>query len=505
MLNNETENNEEYYSPLDALEEDGETNFDDDTDDFDGDYDDFDGDDTDDFDGDYDDFDGDDADDFDGDYDDFDGDGDEIIDCSGCNHSWDLADSSPNDAYVCHLCGTDNSYVDDESSSFDDSVFNMDFSDVRGDFKQSFGRVNRKIDSNPRRRRRRIRRPRGTTESQLRRRRMLRRKMLRSKRRGINSSESGEFKGGMQSQPRMSSPSLGMQSQPRMARPKRGGMLNSMDKINPSGIAKPVMNPNTNGIAKPVMNPNTKGIAKPASTPSFQSSAAKPSKNNLLKGGLKNKLKKPIKVKLSNDKKVIIKGASNFILSQKSQDESIKSIQYYKGKKLKPLVIIITNNDPTDFNFELFNPSMPLDYLYSTSQNLNNRISIAGSQTSYSDMLFNILANPTMLINAQITTAGTQVANQNNQSIFVKNKNIEGYEKVFPVNVDLQVDNMQVANDIIYFNIFKAINRPFIPDGMDIMQYKVLSGMTVNLTFWYTQVSLKKFFYEEARASKTLL
>jgi hypothetical protein len=148
---------------------------------------------------------------------------------------------------------------------------------------------------------------------------------------------------------------------------------------------------------------------------------------------------------------------------------------------------------------------MPLDYLYSTSQNLNNRIIVAGGNTSYSDVLFNILANPTMVINVQMVSAGAQVSNQNNQPIFVTNKNIEGVQRIFPVNIDLQVDNMQVANDIIYFNVFKAINRPFIPDGMDIIRYTVLAGMSVTMTFWYTQVSLKKVFYEEAKQNKSLL
>jgi hypothetical protein len=285
-----------------------------------------------------------------------------------------------------------------------------------------------------------------------------------------------------------------------------------MGRNNPIGIAKPMGKINPTGIAKPVINPNSNAISRPASSPSFKASksANKPLNNNIpVKEGKYNlksgKQKKIAKVIVPDDQKVIIQGASNFILSQKSKDEGIKNIQYYKGKKLKPLVLIINNNEPTDFNFELFNPSMPLDYLYSTSQNLNNRITVAGGTTSYSDLLFNILANPVMVINAQITTAGTQVSNQNNQSVFIKNKNIEGTETVFPINIDLQIDNMQVLNDIIYFNIHQAINRAFIPDGMDVIQYKVLAGMTVTMTFWYTQVSLKKFFYEEARASKSLL
>lgn len=471
MLENELQDNEEYYSPLNASEQDN-----DDESSYDGDYDDFDGEETEDFDGDYDDFDGDETEDFDGEYEDFDG--DEIIDCSKCNHSWDLKDSSPNDAYICHLCGNDNSF-EDVSSSFDDSVFNMNFSDIRGDYKQSFGRVNRRIDSNPRtirrrRRRRIIRKPRLSMQGQSRLRKSKRPLRGRMLRRPLRSGMARPMGDGM-------------------ARPTRGGMAKPMGKTNPSGLAKPLM------------NPKTKGISKPSSTPSFKSSAGKPLKNKFLKGGLKNNFKKPVNVSLANDKKVIIKGASNFILSQKSQDEGIKGIQYYKGKKLKPLILTINNEDPTDFIFELFNPSMPLDYLYSTSQNLNNRIKVAGGNSSYSDVLFNILANPTMVINVQMVSAGNQVTAQNNQAIFVTNKNIEGIQKIFPVNIDLQVDNMQVANDIIYFNVQKAINRPFIPDGMDIIRYTVLAGMSVTMTFWYTQVSLKKVFYEEAKASKSLL
>jgi hypothetical protein len=382
--------------------------------------------------------------------------GSEIVECSNCNHSWDLADSSANDAYVCHKCGTDLEEENSEMSSFDDSVFNMDFSEIRGkNFKQSFGKVNRRIASKPASRRVPNRRRLGV-------------------KRNINRSEPGKYQG--------------RQSKPRISQPKRGGTI-------PSG----------------------QPISRPTSSPSFQSSGKpsrggmkKPLNNNIpIKQGKYNlksgRRKKIANVIVPNDQKVIIEGASKFILSKTDKDEGIKSIQYYNGKKLKPLILTIRNDDPTPFTFELFNPSMPLDYLYSTSQNLNSRIKVAGGTTSYSDVLFNILANPVMVVNIQITTAGPQVSNQNTQANFVNNKNIEGVETIFPVNIDLQIDNMQVLNDIIYFNVQKAINRPFIPDGMDVIRYTVLAGMSVTMTFWYTQVSLKKFFYEEAKASKSLL
>ena len=457
MLDDEINDNEEYYSPLDALNEDDydESNYDGDEDEsnYDGDEDES---------------------NYDGDEDSY-FEGDEaIVECTNCNHSWDLANSSPEDAYVCHKCGTDLEQENSEMSSFDDSVFNMDFSEIRGkNFKQSFGKVNRRIDSQPRKRRRPIRRPRRSAIGMM------------------NRTEKGKYQG--------------RQSQPRIGRPKRRGML------------KPMGLPTSRPTRSPLIRPTGSPASRPSATPSFKanvkplgSSGLKPLVNKFpTKGGkLSAKagtIKKGEKISLANNKKVIIKGASNFILSQKTQDEGIKGIQYYKGKKLKPLILTINNEDPTDFVLELFNPSMPLDYLYSTSQNLNNRVKVAGGNTSYSHVLFNILANPVMVVNVQMVSSGIQVANQNNQSIFVTNKNIEGYQKIFPVNIDLQVDNMQVANDIVYFNVFRAINRPFIPDGMDIIRYTVLAGMSVTMTFWYTQVSLKKFFFEEAKASKSIL
>ena len=98
------------------------------------------------------------------------------------------------------------------------------------------------------------------------------------------------------------------------------------------------------------------------------------------------------------DRPVIVKGASDFIVSQKN--DQIKNIGYYKGKKLKELILIFNNNSAVDFEVEIFQPSMPLDYLYSTGQNLNDKIQVAGGSVSYTDVLFNMLANPTFIPNA---------------------------------------------------------------------------------------------------------
>ena len=211
------------------------------------------------------------------------------------------------------------------------------------------------------------------------------------------------------------------------------------------------------------------------------------------------------RVIVPSSQKVIVEGVDRFILSKGSKGDNLKNVGYYKGKKLKELVLSIDNNSALDFNVELFNPSEPLDYLYSTSGNLNNKIQVSGGITSYSDVLFNILANPTHLVNAKFTFAGLNYVNQINQPLIFKNKSITGEQVVEPMQLALQVDNMQVIQEIVFFDIFNTLGRPFIPNGMDVIQYKVLAGNTVNFAFFYEQKDLRKFFFQEARDSKKLL
>ena len=215
--------------------------------------------------------------------------------------------------------------------------------------------------------------------------------------------------------------------------------------------------------------------------------------------------KKLSKVIVPSDQKVIVEGVNKFILSQEQKDDTLKNIGYYKGEKLNELVLTFNNNSPLDFNLELFNPSMPLDYLYSTSLNLNDKITVAGGVVSYTDVLFNLLANPAFIVNCKFVFAGASVNQQLAIPLEVKNKAITGVQKVDPLQLSLQLDTMQVANDIIFFDMMQGLNRPFIPDGMDVIGYKVLPFMTVTMAFFYKQISLKKVFYEEARNSKKLL
>ena len=203
--------------------------------------------------------------------------------------------------------------------------------------------------------------------------------------------------------------------------------------------------------------------------------------------------------------KVIIEGVDEFILGKSKQCNGVKNIGYYNCKKLKELIFTMNNNSLVDFNLELFNPSMPLDYLFSTSGNLNNKIQVAGGVVSYTDVLFNILANPTHIVNAKFVFAGATFQQQISQPLIFKNKNIVGEQKVDPIQLQLKVDNLQVANDIVFFDLLGGLNRPFIPNGMDVLQYKVLAGNTVTFAFYYEQKDLRKFFYKEARDSKKLI
>jgi hypothetical protein len=211
------------------------------------------------------------------------------------------------------------------------------------------------------------------------------------------------------------------------------------------------------------------------------------------------------KIIVPNDKKVIVEGVSKFILNNTNENDVVRNLGYYKGEKLNELVLIFNNNSLLDFNLEIFNPSMPLDYLYSTSLNLNNKIQVAGGAVSYTDVLFNLLANPALLVNAKFVIAGGSVTQQFQQALQIKNKRIDGFEKIHPINVALQFDNMQVQNDMVVFDIMNKLDRAFIPDGMDVINYTILAGNTVTMCFYYKQISLKRVFYEEARKSKTLL
>lgn len=210
-------------------------------------------------------------------------------------------------------------------------------------------------------------------------------------------------------------------------------------------------------------------------------------------------------IEVKDNKEVLLKNIDNVILSKSKNALDIKNIGYYKGEKLKELVFTMANTTALPFTFELFNPSMPLDYLHSTSLNLNNKIQVAGGIVSYSDILFNILANPTIIYNAKFVFAGATYKQQMTEPLVFKNKNIEGKQKVHPMQISLQMDNLQYQDDIVFFNLMSNLNRPFIPNGMDVMEYTVYAGNTVTFAFFVKQVDLRSFFFKEAKTSKILI
>ncbi len=55
------------------------------------------------------------------------------------------------------------------------------------------------------------------------------------------------------------------------------------------------------------------------------------------------------------------------------------------------------------------------------------------------------------------------------------------------------------------FDIVGQLNRVFIPDGMDVVQYTVLAGNSVTFCFYYKQKSLKKILFKEARVKRMVL
>ncbi len=212
------------------------------------------------------------------------------------------------------------------------------------------------------------------------------------------------------------------------------------------------------------------------------------------------------RILIPRDRKVIIQGVDKLMLNKSKDACSYKNIGYYKGKKLRELIFTFNNTGSNDFTIELFNPSAMLDWLFNTGQNLNNRITLAGgTAASYSDVIYHLLANPALMPSARIFMSGAQVVSQRNMGLGFKNKNIEGKMFVNPLNVAQEFDSYQFQSSTVSFDIACHLNRPFIPDGMDVVEYTVLAGMTVTMVFYYKQFSLKRFAFKEARMSKNLL
>jgi hypothetical protein len=365
-------------------------------------------------------------------------------------------------------------------------VTDFDFSNVQGDFKKSFSKINRKIASKSK-----VKKVIAPENREV---------IVQGTDRDLNLPTSGQ---------RIITPAerkvvvLGEQN------PENYGVKSSTKK-RPVKAKKKLfglgeVREKAQQRQRPPARPTKKKVVKqrPVRNPDFRKDVPIMEKGKYqLRADREKKINKVI---VPDNKKVIVEGVNKFILSQQPKDKIVKNIGYYQGKKLNELVLTFNNNSALDFDLEIFNPSMPLDYLYSTSLNLNDKVKVAGGEVSYTDVLFNLLANPTMVVNCKYVFSGPNVSQQKAQPLKVQNQSIEGVVKIHPLNLDIEVDTMQVASDIVFFDIMENLNRPFIPDGMDFISYKVLAGNTVTMAFFYEQISLKKVFYDEARKSRILL
>jgi len=356
---------------------------------------------------------------------------------------------------------------DEEYNSFDDSIFEIDFSEIRGDFKSSFSRINRKINN-----------------KQTFIKNIIAPEQTNVVIEGVNNS---------------------ILDNGRILQDRANQNIENKNSANESRRQVASKRKFFNGI----VSGNESGKISNVSTPYKSQLVIEGDVNNLGKNKLREQFAFDKEVVVNTAKSrvivpansVIVEGVSDFILDQSQEADSIRNIGYWKGKKLEKLILVMNNDSAIDFSFSLFNPSMPLDYLYSTSLNLNNKIEVAGG-VEYTDILFNLLANPMLIRQAQIVTTGARQVEQQAVALQFQDKCANGTVEVMPLNLALKVDTMQVFSNTVSFDLQQSLNRPYIPDGMHVINYKVLTGNTVTACFYYEQMSIAKLFFKEARIKK---
>ena len=347
---------------------------------------------------------------------------------------------------------------DAEFDNFDDSISEIDFSEVRGDFKSSFSRINKKLND--------------------------KQTVIKS----ITAPEQTTIivEGKKQSIP------VDYKAVKKPKNVQQGQMIGGDEKFFKGNVSG-------------------KGNIENVSLPYPSQLVVEGGVSNLGRSKLRQQfpfdINQEVVVNTPNSRvivpanSVIVEGVSDFILDQSKEADSIRNIGYWKGKKLEKLILVLNNDSALDFSFSLFNPSMPLDYLYSTSLSLNNKIEVAGG-VAYTDVLFNILANPMLIRQAQIVVNGARQVEQQSIALQFQDKCANGTIEVVPLNLALKVDTMQVFSNTVSFDLYQSLNRPYIPDGMHVLNYTVLAGNTVTMCFYYEQKSIAKLFYKEARIKK---
>ena len=217
------------------------------------------------------------------------------------------------------------------------------------------------------------------------------------------------------------------------------------------------------------------------------------------------------RVLIPGDRRVIVEGVQKFILSEDCNVHDYKSIGYCNGKKLREMLFTINNEGSNDFTIEFFNPSTPMDYYQATSQNVNDKIVVAGSNVAnvqYTDVLSHMMSNPAKIYNSKVVISAPSDAvllNQRNQNMQLIQKDLTAVMDIKSLNIDLMIDAFQFQSNTVAFSYIKELSRSYIPDGMDVMRYTVLAGCTVSIAFYYEQKKLKKFFYKETRDNKLIL
>jgi len=220
--------------------------------------------------------------------------------------------------------------------------------------------------------------------------------------------------------------------------------------------------------------------------------------NSITNINAKGRNSKTIKnVIVSNDQKIIINGVSNFMID-KSKD-SLRNIGYWEGQKLNKLLFTFNNNLGNDIEIDLFNPNGSLKYFMANSQDLDDRIIVGDGSIKYSEVLFNILANPTMIPSARFSfncPTDAQLERQINVPLIFNNKDLRSNTAVKPYT--FEIDEYQFQKNIVTFDIVESINRPFFPNGTDTCKYTIYAGTTASLCFFYKQHTLIEQFFKLA-------
>lgn len=221
------------------------------------------------------------------------------------------------------------------------------------------------------------------------------------------------------------------------------------------------------------------------------------STTNIKTKHLSGKSKSIKNILVSNDQKVIINGVSNFMID-KTKD-SLRNIGYWEGKKLNKLLLTFNNTNGNDLTLDLFNPNSWGKYFMANSQDLDDRIIVGDGSIKYSEVLFNIIANPTMIPSARFSFScptEEQLERQLNVPLNFTNKDLRSNTVVKPYT--FEIDEYQFQNNIVLFDIIESINRPFFPNGTDTAIYTIYAGTTASLCFYYKQYTLIEQFFKLA-------